>query len=47
MSDWLLACPIALALDDEVVGGIGEAIESALCADGVGEGGEPLFGPAV
>jgi hypothetical protein len=38
---------VGLALDDEVVGAAGEAIEGALRADGIGEGGEPFIGPAV
>src|SRR6185436_7502354 len=43
----LEAGTIGFALDDEVVGAAGEAIEGALRADGVGEGGEPLIRAAV
>src|SRR3990172_11777666 len=38
---------VGLALDEEVEGAAGEAIEGALRTDGVGEGGEPFIGPAV
>jgi len=43
----LEAAAVGLALDDEVVGAAGEAIEGALGADGIGEGGEPLIGAAI
>src|SRR5262245_29837182 len=35
---------IGLAVDDEVIGVAGEAIDRALRAHGIGEGGEPFIG---
>src|SRR5258708_39826065 len=38
---------VGLSFDDEVVGVIGEAVDDALGAEGVGEGGEPFVRAAV
>jgi hypothetical protein len=38
---------VGLTLDDEVIAVGGESVDGALCANGVGESGEPLIGPAV
>jgi hypothetical protein len=43
----LEAGAVGLALDDEVVGAAGEAIDGALGAEWIGEGGEPLVWPSV
>jgi hypothetical protein len=42
-----LPAAVRLALDDEIVGVAGEAIDRTLGADGVGEGGEPFVWPAI
>jgi hypothetical protein len=36
-----------LAVDDQVIGVAGEAIDGALSSDGIGEEGEPLIGPRL
>src|SRR5581483_2616065 len=43
----LEAGAVGLALDDEIVGAAGEAIDGALGAERIGEGGQPFVRPAV
>jgi hypothetical protein len=42
-----LAAAVAVALDDDLVGVVGEAIEGALGENGVIEEGDPLLNAAV
>src|SRR5260370_26042876 len=44
---WFQSGPIRFAFDDQIVGVTGEAIDRALRADRIGEGGEPFVRPAV
>ena len=44
---WLESAAIGLPLDHEVVGVAGEAVNGALGADRIGEGGEPLVGTTI
>jgi hypothetical protein len=38
---------IRFAVDDEIVGFAGEAIDGTLRPHGIGKGGEPFVGPAI